>query len=45
MTINLYENIFRIFESTEFDLLRKSEEFIDIINDLKKLEEKYLKNK
>ncbi|EJP6471228.1 helix-turn-helix domain-containing protein [Clostridium sporogenes] len=45
MTINLYENIFKIFESTEFDLLRKNEEFIDIINDLKKLEEKYLSNK
>lgn len=42
ITMNLYENIFKIFESPEFDLIRKSEEFIDIINDLKNLEKKYL---
>ncbi len=43
ITMNLYENMFKIFEASEFNLIRKNEEFIDIINDLKKLEKKYLK--
>ncbi|MDU1320073.1 MAG: helix-turn-helix domain-containing protein [Clostridium botulinum] len=42
ITMNLYENMFKIFEASEFNLIRKNEEFIDIINDLKKLEKKYL---
>ncbi|EPY2307824.1 helix-turn-helix domain-containing protein [Clostridium sporogenes] len=38
ITMNLYENIFKIFEAPEFDLIRENKEFIDIINDLKKLD-------
>ncbi|EPY2274037.1 helix-turn-helix domain-containing protein [Clostridium sporogenes] len=38
ITMNLYENIFKIFEASEFDLIRENKEFIDIINDLKKLD-------
>lgn len=45
ITMNLYENMFKIFEASEFDLIRKNEEFIDIINDLKKLEKKSLMEK
>jgi hypothetical protein len=38
ITMNLYENIFKIFEQPVFDLIRECEEFIGIINDLKDLE-------
>lgn len=40
--MNLYENIFKIFEQPEFDLIKEDEKFIDIINDLKELEIKSL---
>ncbi|MFD3156915.1 helix-turn-helix domain-containing protein [Haloimpatiens sp. FM7330] len=40
ITMNLYENIFNIFQQPEFDLIRKNEDFIGIINDLKTLEKK-----
>ena len=42
ITMNLYENIFKIFEASEFDLIRENKEFISIINDLKNLEKQYL---
>jgi tetratricopeptide (TPR) repeat protein len=42
ITMNLYENIFKIFEQPEFDLIKKDEKFIDIINDLEELEIKSL---
>ena len=42
ITMNLYENIFKIFEAPEFDLVREREEFIHLINELKKLEKKSL---
>ncbi|ABS42689.1 helix-turn-helix domain-containing protein [Clostridium botulinum] len=42
ITMNLYENMFKIFEAPEFDLIRKNEEFIGIMNDLKNLEKKSL---
>lgn len=45
ITMNLYENIFKIFEQSIFDTIRESDEFISIINDLKKLEEKSLSKK
>ncbi|WP_434296546.1 helix-turn-helix domain-containing protein [Clostridium sporogenes] len=45
ITMNLYENIFKIFEAPEFDLIRENKEFIDIINDLKNLEKKSLSEK
>lgn len=45
ITMNLYENIFKIFEAPEFDLIREREEFINIINELKKIEKKYLNEK
>lgn len=40
--MNLYENIFKIFEQLIFDLIRESEDFIGIINALKDLEKKSL---
>ncbi|APH14873.1 helix-turn-helix family protein [Clostridium sporogenes] len=45
ITMNLYENIFKIFEAPEFDLIRESKEFICIMNDLKNLEKKPLMEK
>ncbi|WML34495.1 helix-turn-helix domain-containing protein [Clostridium sp. OS1-26] len=45
ITMNLYENIFKIFEQPIFDIIRESEEFISIMNELKKLEEKSLSKK
>ncbi len=45
ITMNLYENIFKIFEAAEFDLIRESKEFICIMNDLKNLEKKSLREK
>lgn len=45
ITMNLYENIFKIFEQPIFDIIRESKEFISIINDLKKLEERSLSKK
>lgn len=42
ITMNLYENIFKIFEAPEFDLIRDSEEFVSIVRELKELEEKSL---
>ncbi|BDB01440.1 helix-turn-helix domain-containing protein [Clostridium botulinum] len=45
ITMNLYENIFKIFEAPEFDLIRESKEFICIMNDLKNLEKKSLMEK
>ncbi|KEI86917.1 helix-turn-helix domain-containing protein [Clostridium botulinum] len=45
ITMNLYENIFKIFEAPEFDLIRESKEFVCIMNDLKILEEKSLREK
>ncbi len=43
--MNLYENMFKIFEAAEFDLIRESKEFVCIMNDLKILEEKSLREK
>ncbi|MCT4612446.1 MAG: helix-turn-helix domain-containing protein [Clostridia bacterium] len=43
VTMNLYENIYKIFEQQEFDLIRDNEVFVGIINDLKELEKKSLK--
>ncbi|KAJ50254.1 DNA-binding XRE family transcriptional regulator [Clostridium tetanomorphum] len=45
ITMNLYENIFKIFEAPEFNLIREREEFTHIINELKKIEKKYLSDK
>ncbi|NFS07515.1 helix-turn-helix domain-containing protein [Clostridium botulinum] len=45
ITMNLYENIFKIFEAPEFELIRESKEFICIMNDLKNLEKKSLMEK
>ena len=45
ITMNLYKNIFKVFEAPEFDLVREREEFIYIINELKKLEKKSLNMK
>ncbi|MBI6871782.1 helix-turn-helix domain-containing protein [Clostridium aciditolerans] len=45
ITMNLYENIFKIFEQPIFDIIRESEEFISIMNELKKLEENSLSKK
>ena len=45
ITMNLYENIFKIFEAEEFDSIREREEFIYIINELKRLEERSLNGK
>lgn len=44
ITMNLYENIFKIFEQPVFDLIRKSDDFIGIMNELKDLEGKSLAN-
>jgi len=43
ITMNLYENLFKIFEEPIFDLVRESEEFIGIMNELKALEEKSIR--
>lgn len=43
--MNLYENMFKIFEAPEFELIRESKEFICIMNDLKNLEKKSLMEK
>lgn len=40
ITMNLYENIFKILEASEFDLIREEKEFKDIINELKDLDRK-----
>lgn len=42
ITMNLYENIFKIFEQPEFDLIRECDDFISIISDLKDLEKESL---
>lgn len=43
ITMNLYENIFKIFEHEEFDLIRESNDFKNIVKELQVLEEKSLK--
>ncbi len=43
ITMNLYENIFKIFEHKEFDLIRESNDFKNIVKELQVLEEKSLK--
>jgi len=45
ITMNLYENIFKIFEAPEFNLIREKEKFTDIINELRDLEKKSLDEK
>ncbi|KOA18663.1 HTH-type transcriptional regulator Xre [Clostridium homopropionicum DSM 5847] len=40
ITMNLYENMFKIFEGEEFDLIRESDDFIDIVKDLKDIEKR-----
>lgn len=45
ITMNLYENVFKIFEQPVFDIIRESEDFIEIVDDLKKLEKKSLSKK
>lgn len=45
ITMNLYENLFKIFEAPEFDLIREKEEFIRIIDELKSLEKKSLRKR
>ena len=40
ITMNLYENIFKIFEGEEFDLIRESDDFIEIMNELKYIEKR-----
>jgi transcriptional regulator with XRE-family HTH domain len=45
ITMNLYENIFKLFEQPVFDSIRESLEFESIINELKVLEEKALSQK
>ena len=40
ITMNLYENVFKIFEQSVFDPIRESDDFISIVNNLKDLEEK-----
>ncbi len=45
LTMNLYENIFKILEDSTFDPIRECEEFIDILTDLKNLEVKSLAKK
>ncbi|WMJ82348.1 helix-turn-helix transcriptional regulator [Clostridium sp. MB40-C1] len=45
ITMNLYENMLKIFEAPEFDLIRESEEFIAILNEVKSLEKKSLSEK
>lgn len=40
ITMNLYENIFNIFEQPIYNLIRENKEFIDITNELKVLEKK-----
>ncbi|GAA0716951.1 helix-turn-helix transcriptional regulator [Clostridium malenominatum] len=39
ITMNLYENIFKIFEEPNFDKIRERKEFINIVKELKYLEE------
>lgn len=42
ITMNLYENLFKVLEAPEFDLIREKPEFINIINQLRGLEKKSL---
>lgn len=42
ITMNLYENLFKIFEEKDFDIIRKSDDFKNIVKELKKLEKKSL---
>jgi transcriptional regulator with XRE-family HTH domain len=44
LTMNLYENIFKIFEQPVFDIIREDDEFIRMLEELKHLEEKSLQN-
>lgn len=44
ITMNLYENMFKILEGTEFDLIRENEEFTKILKELKNLEKNSLTN-
>ncbi|MBU3104944.1 helix-turn-helix domain-containing protein [Clostridium gasigenes] len=37
LTLNLYENIFKIFENPIYDVIRENKEFISILNELKNL--------
>lgn len=45
ITMNLYENLFKMLEEPVFDEIRDTEEFINILSGLKDLEEKSLENK
>ena len=45
LTMNLYENIFKMLEDSIFDPIRECEEFIDILTDLKDLEVRSLAKK
>jgi len=45
LTMNLYENIFKMLEDSIFDPIRECKEFIDILTDLKDLEAKSLAKK
>lgn len=38
ITINMYENILKLLESSDFDQIRENKEFIDIFDKVKKLE-------
>lgn len=38
LTLNLYENISKIFEEPIYDVIRENKEFISILNELKRLE-------
>lgn len=38
ITMNLYENLYKIFEGEEFDLIRESYDFKEIVKDLKCIE-------
>jgi len=44
ITMNLYENLFKIFEQPIFDIVRENEEFVGIMNNLKELEKNSLNN-
>lgn len=43
ITMNLYENIFKMFEDPRFDTIREHEDFISILETIKRLEDKSLK--
>ncbi|WP_411680706.1 helix-turn-helix domain-containing protein [Clostridium thailandense] len=45
ITMNLYENLFKVLEAPEFDLIRERPQFINIKKDLKILEKKSLEKK